>query len=166
MSVRRALLPALISLLLLTGCGGGQSTADPPLPPPSSSATSPAPKPETPEHFIRRWAAEEARMEQTGETADYRAISRECEGCIRVADHVDRIYAHKGFIHTKGWRVRRIVGLGHSLFKLRVSTPSTVYAESASGPRIRLHAGPSAYQLKLRPEGLSWNVTSLIQVPR
>ena len=67
-------------VLLLAGCGGGDddSVADPPVAPATSSPTA-SPQRESPEHFIRRWAAEDTRMQNTGETANFRDMSHGCD---------------------------------------------------------------------------------------
>ena len=70
MAPRRALAGLLAApALVLGGCGGDSSVADPPVhSAPHSVATSDPPAHETAEHFIRRWAEAEKQMENTGET--------------------------------------------------------------------------------------------------
>ena len=82
MALRRALAGLLAApALVLAGCGGDSSVADPPVQSsPTSSPTSDPPAHETAEHFIRRWAEAEKQMENTGKTADYVALSRRCRG--------------------------------------------------------------------------------------
>ena len=78
MAPRRALAGLLAApVLVLAGCGDGSSVADPPVhSPPHSVATSDPPAHETAEHFIRRWAAEDTRMQQTGDTSRFRDMSQ------------------------------------------------------------------------------------------
>ncbi|MFZ2013727.1 MAG: hypothetical protein WAV00_07900, partial [Nocardioides sp.] len=109
MAVRRILAAVLTApLLTLTACGGGGgSIADPPI----SSAPSSSPttqQRETPEHFIRRWAAENTRMQDTGHSSKFRSLSVGCRGCTRLADRVDAIYTAGGFIRTGGWQIRSV----------------------------------------------------------
>ena len=62
-----ALAPVLMApaLLALAACSGDDtSIADPPISSAPTSSTPPQQR-ETPEHFIRRWAEEEKRMENT-----------------------------------------------------------------------------------------------------
>ena len=102
MAVRRILAAALTApLLTLAACGGGGSIADPPI----SSAPSSSPPTqhrETPEHFIRRWAAEDTRIEKTGDMAHFRQnVSRlpwlHETGEFGGADLQRRwVYSHKG----------------------------------------------------------------------
>jgi hypothetical protein len=153
-------------LLVLSASGGGDdSVADPPISSsPSSSSPTSAPHRETPEHFIRRWAAEDTRIQQTGDTRQFRAMSQGCSGCIKLANLVDRIYSHGGYIRTKGWHIRRIASVGSGSFDLYVLAKATTYTESANGPPHHLPAGPARFRLALRPKGVSWAVTSLVQV--
>src|SRR3954463_3747301 len=106
MAVRRVLLaaPLLLAVLVavLAGCGGGDdSVADPPI----SSAPTSSPttqERETPEQFIRRWANAEKAMENTGDTAEYLALSHGCKACRQLADKVHDYYAAGGFVHWGG----------------------------------------------------------------
>src|SRR3954464_4956697 len=126
---RRILVGTLaVPLLLLSACGGNDSVADPPV----SSATASSdptgpPQRETAEHFIRRWAAEDTRIQKTGETSKFRTMSDGCKGCLELADLVDRIYRGGGYIHTKGWQVRRIAVAGRRTFDLFVFSAATTY---------------------------------------
>src|SRR3954447_10747806 len=103
------ILARALTVPLLTACGGsGVSIADPPVSPTSTSSPTGTPQRETPEHFIRRWAAEDTRIQRTGDTATFREMSDGCKGCLELADLVDQIYGAGGFIHTRGWQVRDI----------------------------------------------------------
>ena len=172
MHVRRALALTVVVPLLLAGC-----TDDPePTPkipdPTTSSPTSPATETETPEaetaeDFIRRWAAAEARMENTGDTAEYRELSRECKACTDLAALVERWYADGGFIEWGGWRIRGIEPRGDSdvEFVVRVRSSPTKYKESAKGPLKTFAGGPGAHLLILKRQGSSWVVTHKAEVP-
>ena len=67
MALRRTLAGLLaVPGLLLAGCGGDSSVADPPVrSSPTSSATSSPPAHESAEHFIRRWATRRSRRWRT-----------------------------------------------------------------------------------------------------
>lgn len=165
MDVRRVLVGLVAALgLLLAGCGGDSSVADPPIASsPTSSATGDPPAHETAEHFIRRWVAEDTRIQQTGQTDRFRQMSRGCRGCIRLANLVDRIYRNGGFVHTRGWRIERIAGSTGNTFDLFVYAAPTTYA-NAQGASVRhLKKGPAHFQLKLA-EPHDWHVSSLVQV--
>jgi hypothetical protein len=151
--------------LLLAGCGGDSSVADPPVrSSPTSSATSSPPAHETAEHFIRRWAAEDTRIQQTGDTKRFREMSQGCRGCIRLANLVDRIYANGGFVRTRGWRVIKIDSAGNQTYELYVRSAPTTYANSNSSPVHHLPSGPAHFQLKVARSEDEWRVTSLVQV--
>lgn len=168
MVTRLTPLAALVAALLaLTGCGGNPHAAAPPRP--TLTISSPPPPPptrESPQHFIRRWAAEDVRIQHTGDTSTFRAMSRGCRGCEKLARLVERIYRNGGFIHTKGWRIRKISPSGPHAFDLFVVTWPTTYAVSASAPPRHLPAGRAEFRLDLRPRARSWNVTFFAQVAR
>ena len=152
-------------LFLLAACGGGDdSVADPPVSPSSTSSSTGTPQRETAEAFIRRWAAEDTRIQKTGRTAQFRSMSRGCKGCMKLANLVDRIYAHGGYVHTKGWRIEKVTRAGNQLFDLYVFSTRTTYSETGSGPVHHLPSGPAQFQLTVSRSGSSWNVTSLVQV--
>jgi hypothetical protein len=170
MGVRRSLagIPAGILgcsvALVLGACGGGDgSVADPPVSSTTSSPTESS-QHESAEHFIRRWAAEDTRIQQTGDTSTFREMSRGCKGCLRLANLVDRIYEAGGFIHTQGWRVRVISHEGMNTYLLKVLASPTTYSESKEGAVHHLPSGPAQFQLQLTSDDPSWRVTSLVQV--
>ena len=167
MQIRRILLGALSApLLLLPACGGGDSVADPPVSsaPPSSDPTQP-PKRESPEHFIRRWAAEDIQMQRSGNTTKFRGLSTGCRDCVALADRVESIYKAGGYIRTKGWSVTRVAvgprSSGGFLAELHVISEPTHYRESAGAPLKSYPGGPAVYELRIARVGSSWNVTSL-----
>jgi hypothetical protein len=163
----RTLVGALLAPVLLLGaCGSGNdSVADPPISnSPSSSSPTKPPRRESPEHFIRRWAIEDTRIQLTGDTRRFRRMSQGCRGCAKFANLVDRIYSHGGYIRTKGWHVRKISPVRSESFDLFVFAAATTYAESANSPPQHLPAGRAQFRLTLRPKGASWNVSSLVQV--
>jgi hypothetical protein len=157
--------PALVLLTSITGCGGDSSIADPPVrsSPTSSASASNPPAHETAEHFIRRWVAENTRIQRTGDTARFRVMSRGCRGCMRLADLVDRIYQNGGFIHTRGWRVTNIAPAGDHAFDLYVYSAPTTYVKAAGSPPRHLRSGAAHFQLELA-ERNSWHVSYLVQV--
>ncbi|MBO0844254.1 MAG: hypothetical protein J2P22_02410 [Nocardioides sp.] len=168
MNLRRTLTGALAApLLLLPACGGGDpSGADRPIasaPPTSPSPTKP-PKQESPEHFIRRWAAEDTRIQKTGDTSRFREMSKGCRGCLKLANLVDRIYSAGGFITTEGWRITRISASDSGSYDLFVNAAATTFAEKEGGQVHHLPSGPAHFQLRLKRNGSTWNVTYLVQI--
>jgi hypothetical protein len=150
--------------MLLTACGGSTSVADPPVFSPSASSAPPPPKRETPEQFIRRWAAEDVRVQHTGRTKAFREMSDGCGGCAKLVQLVEHIYAHGGYIHGGNWRVQAIDRVGTRLYDMHVELRPTTINESESGPIQRLPGGPATFRLRLAPRPTSWVVRSLVQV--
>ncbi|RYC05854.1 hypothetical protein [Nocardioides zhouii] len=173
MHVRRALALAVVGPLLLAGCTGDPEPT-PKIPDPTTSSSSPSPtdsetpEAESAEEFIRRWAAIEAEMENTGKTADYRGLSSGCKACTDLADLVEGWYAAGGFINWDGWRIQSVKPRGDSgnEFVVKVRSSPTRYKESKSGPLKTFDGGPGAHLLVLESQGASWVVTRKAEVPR
>jgi len=127
MHVRRALALTVVVPLLLAGCSDDEPTPKMPDPPPSSSST-PSPsetetaEAESAEEFIRRWVEAGDEMQVTGETAEFRQLSRKCQACGQAADQVEAIYASGGSIDFDGTRV--------GLLKRVASNPPTFHLKS------------------------------------
>jgi hypothetical protein len=166
MRVRRHLVALLAAPLLLSACGGGStSVADPPVSGPTSTPpSSDPPARESPQHFIRRWAAAEKRMENTGHTGPYLAMSKGCEACRKLADQVRGFYAAGGFVRWGGWRILSIEvnsRHGHSItYAVRNRSMPTSYRESDSGSVQHLSGGVTTELLSLIPTGDQWNMRS------
>jgi hypothetical protein len=168
MSTRTVLAAVLAPVFLLTGCGGGTSIADPPVSPPTNTSTPPPHKRETPEHFIRRWAAEDTTMQTSGKTAPFLRMTRACEGCEAVASHVKSAYAAGGWIHTKGWTLLKAVksnGPHHTLVaELFVDSAPTTYAESAGASPGHFSGGREHFQITLVPTPSTWVIVRFVEV--
>jgi hypothetical protein len=161
------LLAALV--VLLTGCGGGSSAADPPVQSsPTSTPTSDPPTHETAEHFIRRWAEAEKQMENTGKTAAYLSMSRECRSCRRLAADIRRFYGAGGFARWSGWQILSITSSGshgdNRIYDVRVDSGPTTYRESSTSPVKHLNGGLATHQLVLNPSANSWLVAQKAQL--
>ena len=171
MHVRLAL--AVAGALLVAGCSDDPEPAPTvPDPTPSSSTPSPTdsetPEAESAEDFIRRWAAVEAEMENTGDTKEYRRLSQECQACMDLADLVEKWYAAGGFIEWDGWTVRSVTPRGNSdsEFIVRVTSSPTKYKESKKGQLKTFRGGPGAHLLVVDERGESWVVVRKAEVPR
>lgn len=172
MHLRRALALSLAVPLILVGCTEEEPT--PKLPDPTTSSPTPTPEEtETPEaesaeEFIRRWAAIEAEMENTGDTSDYREISADCAACTDLADLVEKWYEAGGFIKWGGWKIEsvRLRGESQSEYVVRVDSSPTKYKESKNGPLRTFDGGPGAHLLVLEAQGDSWVVVRKAEVPR
>lgn len=112
MSVRRALAVAAALPLLLAGCSEGEAEPKMPDPSPSSSSSTPTAEPtaeqETPEEFVRRWQKTADAMVTSGDTSEFRAISKGCRACADYADRIDAAYEGGGQIRFGGSKVESI----------------------------------------------------------
>jgi len=167
MHTRRILIGALAApVFLLSACGGDDSVADPPVSSaPTSDASTDPPQQESAEHFIRRWADADIRMQNTGSTDNFRSISVGCQDCASLADRVESIYKAGGFIRTKGWSIKRVEVVSRTgksrLVDLHVVSKPTHYKESSGGPMKSFPGGPATYQLRIIQTGQGWTVKSL-----
>jgi hypothetical protein len=164
------LLVALSCALLLPACSTSSSTtgSPPPVPATSSSepSTTPTPERETPEEFVRRWVEVDREMQNTGDTAEYRRMTRRCPPCDGVADQVEGIYAAGGYLKTDGLKIRTLrTGSPDANNEVEVrlearSTP-TEYVEKAGGPLKAFPGGLVTYLVTLQPSQASWTITML-----
>ena len=138
MALRRALAGLLAApALVLAGCGGDSSVADPPVQSsPTSSATSDPPAHETAEHFIRRWAEAEKQMENTGKTADYLALSRRCRSCRALADRRCKVSTrHGGFVQWGVGGSSRIKDVSRQRRQRRLRDAARLCSDDLQGVR-------------------------------
>jgi hypothetical protein len=170
MHTRRILIGALAApALLLSACGGDDSIADPPVSsPPTSTATSAPPQQETPEHFIRRWAAEEKQMENTGRTSAYVRLSQKCVACRQLAQDIHDFYAAGGFARWGGWKILMIrrsgaTGIGVA-YDVEVDSTPTTYKKSAGATVQHLAGGRATHQLTIQRIDGGWQVISKAQL--
>lgn len=135
---------------------------------PTPTTTSPTPQPESAEAFIRRWVEADIRMQNTGDAAEYRALSRPCSACMDFADLVEGFYKRGGYVKTRGWKVLALKSLPGSTrraptFLVTVDSRPTTYKESEFGPTKRLPGEQTAYRVSLRAATMAWLVTDLIE---
>jgi hypothetical protein len=159
----------LATTLLLTACGDSTSIADPPVAPSSTSPSpNPPPKRETPEHFVRRWSAEDTRMQNTGDTKPFRQLSRHCSACSELADRIASIYDAGGYVRTRGWTIEHVRVISRTaesiVLNLDVDSHPTRYREKAGSPEMSLPGGKTQCRLAITPHNSTWNVTSLARV--
>jgi len=171
MDVRRTLAFALVVPLLLAGCSEDEPTPKMPDPPPTSSPTpspsvSETPEAESAEDFIRRWAAIEAKMENTGDTSEYRELSGDCKACTGLASDVEDLYAAGGYLKWSGWTILRVTPRpgSETEFVVRVDSSPTEYRERTEGPLKRLEGGRGAHLLTLAKDDISWVVVEKAMV--
>lgn len=181
----RFLAPVLGLTLLLGACGSDDSPkaeADPtpsgaasasPSGSPSASASdvadpsaSPvptkAPAGETAEEFIRRWLSLEYGMEQTGDTAAYRAASKGCTSCDRTADAVESYYRAGGYVAPSPGVIRRLRKQdaipGYTVYLVDLNYAPSTYKRGADRKAERFEGGPITYKMTLRKRAGLWNV--------
>jgi hypothetical protein len=165
-SVTRALAGVLAApVVLVAACGGGDtSIADPPISPhPTTSSPTQQPHRESPEHFIRRFATVERRMENTGQIGAYLKLTRTCNECRDLAEQVRGFYGSGGYIHWGGWEIQAIhpysSGDKPNSYAVRVNSASTRYRESGTGPVKHLAGGPATEILSIKWLDSSWVVS-------
>jgi hypothetical protein len=170
MGPRRTLAGLLAApALLLSGCGSDSSVADPPVQSsPTSSPTGDPPAHETAEHFIRRWAEAEKQMENTGKTAAYLSLSRQCDSCQQLAGDVGKYYAAGGYVRWGGWRIMSIKpypsGGRHSAFAMRARSAPTTYKESSSSAAKTLNGGLATDLVTIARTPDAWRVVAFTKL--
>ena len=155
---------ACLGVLCLPACSDdSSSSADPPSPTPSSSepTSTPTEEGETPEEFVRRWVEVDREMQNSGETQEYRQITKGCTACRGVADQVDAIYKAGGYVKTDGLQIAQVrVGKpdrnGEVEARLMVRSAPTEYVEEAGGAVQNLPGGRVTYLLTLHEADDSW----------
>jgi hypothetical protein len=168
MAVRRTLAlllaaPAVLMPALVAGCGDDSSVADPPVASASPTVVpSGPPQRESAEHFIRRFADEERRMENTGDTSAYVALANKCSECLDLARQIKGIYKAGGYVHWAGWTIERIgpytSDRRSNAFKVTVKSAPTAYKTSAGSPTRHLKGGPAVEIIRLRELQDGWAV--------
>jgi hypothetical protein len=108
-------------------------------------------------------------MQNTGDTADYRSISRGCRPCQAVADQVEGYFEAGGFVRTKGWSIKSVdlsaSGPGGQITAtVAVSSAPTEYRESADSDVKRLEGGSITELMTLTPRAASWHLINLEQL--
>ena len=122
---------------------------------PATSPTRPAqtdadPDEESPRAFIHQWFRLNTEMQNTGDTSEFRAASRNCATCDGLAERVETIYAEGGFIRLEG---QRVVGMERGAysatikqFDVTIRSGPTKYRVGA-GKRLQHYSGGVARTL-------------------
>lgn len=164
-TLHRLATPLAVGLLVgvLTACGG-----DPPSPPPLSLSPTPTVSEttqasESAEHFIRRWVQVDNRMQNTGDTSEYRSIAEPgCKACRGLADEVQRIYEAGGYIRTGGLVVRSIESVGRMnegvTYEVAVDSAPTRFKRSSTSRLESFPGGRATYVLVIGRETGSWRI--------
>jgi len=180
MRVRRPgpTLAALVLLLSLAACTGDPIAPGPltPSPSPAGSATPSARASEdpladeTPQEFLRRWVEVQNRMQTTGDTARFLALSDGCADCEAIAQRLSAIYDKGGWVKTSGWTITSIqaprrlskteIGMDFS-----VSSAPTEFVEAAGAAVQHLDGASRVHMLiQAKRSGGRWKATLLTQV--
>lgn len=167
MHVRRALALTLAVPVLLAGCSDDPEPT-PKIPEPTSSSPSPTepateePEAESPEEFIRRWVEVGDEMQMTGQVAEFKRMSRNCQACAQVAAQVKSIYGSGGSIEFAGTKVALLkeVAPQPPTFHVDLNTPETVIRAENGAVDQRLPAGVGKYLLTLNGKPGRWYVAA------
>ncbi len=172
---------ALTTLAGLTACGGGggdapgagatslprDTTSAPGGGTASDQSSDPYIEQENPKRFVARWAAAEARMQNTGKVAPYVALSRGCRTCRQLAHTVAGYYAAGGFVHGGAWRIDSIKAVpassGVVTFVVRGHSAPMTVRESSSGAVQHVPAAPISYLIGVVAKGSSFTVASRVR---
>jgi hypothetical protein len=173
----RRILPALGAVVLLAACSSDpepQIAAPTPSPSASASASaspaveSSAAVAETPEEFIKRWLQTDVDMQNSGDTAAYRALTPDCVDCQQFADQVERYYAAGGYIRFGGQEMLSSTRLGsngpRSVYEVVVDPEPTEYATAAGKPSKTLAGEKLTYKVTLAEADQSWLLAEATQL--
>ena len=162
---------AIALLFALSACSDGEPITPPPFTP-STAASSPTASvtthAETAEEFIRRWVETDTKMQNTGDTTEYLAITEpKCSACTGLADEIKSIYSHGGTVRTRGFEVLSIeTHAFKDLLSAQVavqSAPTEVIRKLGEEPE-HLSGGNFTYKLTLSRRGNVWRIRSISQV--
>lgn len=156
MRLRTSFALLLGSAMLLTGCASEEP--EPKFAEPSASP-SVVKKEETAEEFIRRWAKVEQEMQNTGETEEYRAITRGCPSCNSLADKMEEIYRDGGWVKSGEIEVRRVREESPGQYLVRLHVSPTTHRLTESGPDGGFPGGKDLVQLNLERTPSGWNLS-------
>lgn len=168
------LVALLVAPLGLVACGGGDDSdagaaatslphaSDLPSARKTAESADQGVNQENPQRFITRWAAAEARMQNTGNTSAYLTLSHDCVTCRRLAHTVEGYYAAGGYLHGGAWRIDSIrmspSSSGYQTYTVRAHTTPAAIRESSSSRVLRLPARPISYDIGLLADGASFTV--------
>jgi hypothetical protein len=173
--VVKRLLAALACCLcaLLSGCSDdSSSSADPPptaTTTPADPTSSPTEEVESPEDFLQRWVEADREMENSGNTAEYLAMSKQCSACKGLADQIEGIYKAGGYVKTDGWTIlstkfSKPNKQGVLSATMKIDAAPTKYVEAEGGEVQELDGGVQRQLVTLSASGGTWNVDDIEQI--
>lgn len=163
MRLRTSFALLLGSAMLLTGCASEEP--EPKFAEPSASP-SVVKKEETAEEFIRRWLEVEREMQTSGETTEYRAITKGCESCARLADRMEDIYEDGGWVKPGKTTVQRTEDKGSNTHLVWTKAEPSTHSLSSKGPEGSFSGGESLYEVYLVKQDQQWTLASMVESPR
>lgn len=173
MSARRALAAALlVPLALLSACAEDEPVPqmpDPTTVSPSPTESSSTAAPETPEEFMSRFNDANVKMQATGETGEFLALTQECRPCTETAQRVEGFYADGGYVKWTGWKILRVREAASTAdnqvdLRLDVTSAPTKYKASDSSEVVTLEGGKATYQATLVSHDESWLISDLVEL--
>jgi hypothetical protein len=150
----------------LSACGGDESSESVTLPSedPTSLPSVTGPTAESAQHFIRTWAAAEARMQNSGRTAAYLALSQDCAECRDLAKTIHGYYVAGGYVRTHPWRIDAIdtppTSQGVVLYVVHGQAPPATIKASSTKAVEHIPGRTISYLIGVLKKGDSYTVTS------
>lgn len=162
MAVRRTLAALGAVTLLLGGCGGDPQPRVEQFPtaPTTSPTKSASAKPMSAEDQIRRYINLSLQAQAQGDTSGLRDAFPVCKSCLRMADHIERIYGQGGFIHPGTWKVKDIGLAGHvgPRYEYDLSIVAKPGRYKEDGKVNRLTGGPNTFRMIFRKTDGGWRL--------
>ena len=161
----------------LVGCSGDPEPVVAPTPtantssaeqtPTQSPSPPPAEKRETAQQFIRRWLAEYAALQGSGDSVAFRQMSTGCVECLAIASRLEGIYANGGWVKGGSVDVTAIRSAGRiderESWIAEFDASPTRYKERARGQVRRLGGGHSGFRFVLTPHQMTFRIRELYQ---
>jgi len=180
MSLLRTVAALAVVAALVAGCGDDDPKVAPPekttsatqssdstSPTPSEDALTEPPKTETAKQFIKRWIALGDRMQTTGDTDGFVAITGpDCRSCQSLVKKVQRIYREGGSIKTRGSKVVRARHDGGDQWTVELEGEPTTYRNSQSGATKHLPGGPYTFRAFIAKVDGKWVLADYSVVPQ
>ena len=165
MHVRRALALSVVIPLLLAGCTD-DAEPTPQMPDPTTSSATPTatesetPEAESAEEFIRRWVEAGDKMQVTGETNEYDAMTPKCKPCQTFVANVEEVYSAGGNAEFAGSRIVQIKRMGDAppTYNLTKDLPETTI-NRPNGKAETLPGGRTTIRVTLGKVDGQWVVT-------
>jgi hypothetical protein len=175
-SLRLALAGPLAAAVLMAASGCTDDPSAAPSPPGSTgSVTSSSPsqsettstKPQGPVAFVQAWVAAENAAINSGDVTSLVSFEApSCFNCKQLLKPITRIYQAGGFIHSKGWRIKRpnVVDSGGQdiLVTMLIITSVEVVKPSHNSPIQHHKPDRLGFSVTLTPKAETWRITQVL----